>query len=115
MSVTIAVVILLIIIFIAANLPWLSEQFLVVIRPKDKIKKAWMCWLEWLILYFLIGLLSIGLEKKITGEIYTKDWEFYAIGFCLFLVFAFPGFMYRYELKQHIKRWQKRKSSLHKN
>ena len=64
-----------------------------------------MCWLEWLILYFLTGLLAIGMEKKVTGEIYSKDWEFYAIGFCLFLVFAFPGFIYRYELKQYLERW----------
>ena len=61
--------------------------------------------LEWLILFFLAGLLARGLEKKITGEIHAQDWEFYAVGFCLFLVFAFPGFIYRHEFRKHLKQY----------
>lgn len=102
MSVSTSVWILIVILFIAANLPWLSERFLIFIRPKDNQKKIWMRLLEWLILYFLAGLLALGLEKKATGEIHNQDWEFYVVGFFLFMIFAIPGFIWRHELSRHL-------------
>ena len=90
--------------FIAANLPWLSERFLFVIRPWGGMKRAWQRWVEWLVLYGIVGGIAFGLEKKATGEIYAQDWEFYAVTFCLFLVFALPGFIYRHDLKHHLRR-----------
>jgi len=103
MSVSASVLVLVIILFIAANLPWMSERFLIFIQPKDNRKKMWMRLLEWLLLYFLSGVLAWGLEKKVTGGVHAQDWEFYAVGFCLFLVFAFPGFIWRHELMKHLK------------
>ena len=103
MSVTTSVWILIVILFIAANLPWISERFLIFIQPKDNQKKIWMRLAEWLILFFLSGLLAAGLEKKITGEIHSQDWEFYAVGFFLFVLFAFPGFIYRHEFRKHLR------------
>ncbi len=77
-----------------ANLPWLSQKcFLVLDCPK---KAAWLRLLEWLILYFITGVLALGLEYKAMGNIHAQDWEFYAVTAALFLVFAFPGFIYRY-------------------
>ena len=35
------------------------------------------------------------IEKQIIGNKHNQDWEFYAITFCLFIVFSFPGFIYR--------------------
>jgi hypothetical protein len=102
MSVSTSVWILIVILFIAANLPWLSERFLIFIRPKDNKKKVWMRLLEWLLLYFICGLLALGFEKKMTGEVHPQDWEFYWVGFFLFLIFAFPGFIWRHELKKHL-------------
>jgi hypothetical protein len=29
------------------------------------------------------------------GQLAPQDWEFYAVTRCLFLVFAFPGFVYK--------------------
>ena len=35
------------------------------------------------------------LEGKL-GDIHKQNWEFYAINASLFVVFAYPGFVYRY-------------------
>jgi hypothetical protein len=104
MSVSTSVWLLVAILIIAANLPWMSERFLFIIQPKDNKKKMWIRLLEWLILYFVSGLLAVGMEKKMTGEIHHQDWEFYVVGFFLFLIFAFPGFIWRHELRKHLAR-----------
>ena len=90
--------------FIAANLPWISERLFGIFPLKTVKKSAWLCLLEWLILYFLIGLVALGLEKKFTSDIYSQDWEFYASTLCLFMVFALPGFIYRFDLKHLLQR-----------
>jgi len=92
--------------FVAANLPWLSERFLFVIRAGEGGKRPWQRWLEWLVLYGFVGAIAFGLEQKATGETYAQDWEFYAVTFCLFLVFALPGFIYRHDLKHHLARME---------
>ena len=92
---------LLVIAFIAANLPWLSERFLMLIQLN---KTAVWRWLEWLIYYVLTGLLAMGMEYKITGGIYAQQWEFYLATLCLFVVFALPGFIYHYDLKKLLNR-----------
>ena len=61
-----------------------------------------------MLLYFLVGGIATGLEKKTMGEIHQQEWEFYAVTFCLFLVFALPGFIYRHDLRHHIDRAKKR-------
>jgi hypothetical protein len=47
------------------------------------------------LLYLLVGVLARLLEGR-QGVVYPQGWEFYAITYCLFLVFAYPGFVYRY-------------------
>ena len=86
--------------FIAANIPWLSERFLLVLAMR---KNAWLRWLEWLLLYGLTGLLSVGLEYKVTGVRQPQDWEFYVVTLSLFMVFALPGFIYHYDLKEMLQ------------
>ena len=90
--------------FIAANLPWVSERVFGLISTKSGTKSAWLCFLEWFILYILVGFIALGLEKQANSEIYSQDWEFYAVTVCLFLVFALPGFVYRYDLKHLLQR-----------
>ncbi|MFA5626689.1 MAG: DUF2818 family protein [Thiohalomonadaceae bacterium] len=97
-------VILVMLALLAANLPWLSERILLVRQAGENGKRAWWRWLEWVLLYFIMGGLALGLEKKLNGEIYPQDWEFYAVTLCLFLVFALPGFLYRYEVRHLLKR-----------
>lgn len=93
---------LLVIAFIAANLPWLSERVFLIVTPRAGSKGPWMRLLEWLVLYFIVGLIGLGLEQKLNGDYHAQTWEFYAVNACLFLVFALPGFIYRYDLKPHL-------------
>lgn len=94
----------LLVAFIAANLPWVSEKLFGIFATKSGKKSAWLCFFEWFVLYILVGLIALGLEKQANSEIYTQAWEFYAVTFCLFLVFALPGFIYRYDLRHLLQR-----------
>ena len=98
------IIIFVIIAFIAANLPWISDRLFGVIAIKSGQKSVWMSFIEWFVLYLLIGLIALGLEKKFTSEIYSQGWEFYVSTLCLFLVFALPGFIYRFDLKVLLQR-----------
>lgn len=92
--------VLLAVAFLAANLPWLSERFLLTIKLH---KTAGWRWLEWLVCYGLVGLLAMALEHKLTGGLHVQQWEFYVATLCLFVVFALPGFIYHYDLKKLLK------------
>ena len=86
---------LLILAFVAANLPFLVERIFFVVQPKVGSKKiAWRL-LELVVMFFVIGGIALLLEGKI-GDIHKQNWEFYAINAALFVVFAYPGFVYRY-------------------
>jgi len=104
MSVPAVAWLLIVAAFVAANLPWLSERVFFLRNAGPAGKRAWQRWLEWLLLYCIVGALAIGLEKKLNGEIYPQGWEFYAVTFCLFLVFALPGFIYRHDFKRLLER-----------
>ncbi len=103
-----AVWLLLLAALVAANLPWLSDRWFFLFTPPGGRKRAWMCWLEWLVMLALVGVLALGLERKFTGGLHEQDWEFYAVAACLFLVLALPGFIYRYELRPHLRRRRRR-------
>ncbi len=86
---------LLVLAFVAANLPFLVERIFFVIRPKAGSKNfAWRL-LELVVLFFVIGGIARLLEGKL-GDIQHQNWEFYAVNAALFVVFAYPGFVYRY-------------------
>lgn len=97
MNETTSVYLLLAIVFTMANLPFVFDRILFVIRPPAERAKglAWRLF-ELGILYFVAGALAMGLEAQGHGSVYAQNWEFYATTFCLFLVFAFPGFVFRY-------------------
>ena len=98
------IIIFIVVAFIAANLPWVSERIFGLIPLKSDKKPVWMTLAEWFALYILIGLVALGIEKKFTSDIYSQDWEFYASTLCLFIVFALPGFIYRFDLKHLLER-----------
>ncbi|MFM2320289.1 MAG: DUF2818 family protein [Thiothrix sp.] len=77
-----------------ANLPWLSERCFFVLQCSKK--SAWVRLLEWLVLYWVVGGLGYLLEQRVMGSNHSQDWEFYVVTAALFMVFAFPGFVYRY-------------------
>ncbi len=104
MTATQASWLIIVLAFISANLPWLSERVFFISTPASGQKRSWVRWLEWMVLYFVTGAVTLGMEKKLNGEIYTQDWEFYAVTLSLFLVFALPGFIYRFDLRHHLLR-----------
>lgn len=108
MSLHAAVWILIALSLIAANLPWISERVFFIFPPKSGNKSPWWRLLELLILYFVVGGIAIGLEQKIYGSFHHQGWQFYTVTFCLFLVFALPGFIWRYDLKMHLDKAEHR-------
>lgn len=86
--------------FLAANLPWFSERLFYVIPLKRQPKNIGWCALELIVLYFVMGAVGFYTESATAGQSAPQHWEFYAITASLFLVFAFPGFVYRYLWKQ---------------
>jgi hypothetical protein len=104
-----ATIALIIVSLLAANLPWLSERFFLFFSPPGSQGKAlWMRLVEWFVLLCLFLLASAGVEKKLMGEVYKQDWEFYAVIVCLFVVFALPGFIYRHDLRPHFEKRKRR-------
>lgn len=55
--------------------------------------------LELFVFYILMGALGFAFESNI-GNRFQQGWEFYAITLCLFLVMAYPGFVYRYLMQR---------------
>ena len=86
---------LLILAFIAANLPFLVERIFFIVKPKSGDKNVAWRLLELVIMYFVVGGIALLLESK-AGDIHGQNWEFYAVNASLFVVFAYPGFVYRY-------------------
>lgn len=84
----------LVLAFVFANLPWLSQRCLLILQCDSK--PTWMRFAEWTILYVLIGIIGWGLENRVMGTVAPQDWEFYAVTLSVFAVFATPGFIYRH-------------------
>lgn len=92
---TAQVAILLALVVAAANLPFLLERRLFVLPPREGGKGLGWRLLELTLLYFVVGGLAYLVEKNL-GPVHPQHWEFYATTVCLFLVFAYPGFVCRY-------------------
>lgn len=84
--------------FLAANLPFLSQRGMAMFALRRE-KSPWIRLAELVAFYFLVGGVGLLLEKR-AGQIASQTWEFYAVTAALFLTFAFPGFTYRYLLKR---------------
>ena len=82
---------------LAANLPFISQRFMLV-YPLRSPKTLSLRLLELVLWYFIVGALGLALEHQ-AGQIAPQGWEFYAITGTLFVTFAFPGFVLRYLLK----------------
>jgi hypothetical protein len=80
---------------LAANLPFFSERLFGIVRWRTAVKPFWLRLLELFLLYMAIGLVAFLLEARI-GNRFVQRWEFFAVTGCLFIVLAYPGFVYRY-------------------
>jgi len=87
---------------LGANLPFLNQRLFALIpinRTADNKKSFWLRLLELIVCYFLLGALGYLFESTI-GNVFPQGWEFYAISGCLFIVLAFPGFVFQYLRRQ---------------
>ncbi|KZE32872.1 uncharacterized protein DUF2818 [Crenobacter luteus] len=89
-----SVAILLIVAVLAANLPFLTPRLAGVLKPAKRKHFGWHL-LELAVLYALVGLFARLLEGR-SAPVHAQNWQFYVTTLSLFLVFAFPGFVYRY-------------------
>ena len=84
---------LLLIGFVAANLPFLTERLLLV-GPRRAPKPLGWRLLELLLLSGLTIVLGMAIELRI-GQRAPQGWEFYVAALCLMITFSFPGFVWR--------------------
>ncbi|BAN23491.1 DUF2818 family protein [Caballeronia insecticola] len=92
---------------VGANVPFLNQRLFAVVPlrlaestgHRTAKKNAWLRIGELVILYFVVGALGFMLEAR-AGNQFDQGWQFYAITFSLFVVFAFPGFTYQYLVKR---------------
>jgi len=82
-----------------ANLPFLNQRLFGVVPMKAPKKSAWIRIGELIVLYFIVGAFGFMLEAR-AGNRFEQGWQFYAITFSLFVVFAFPGFTFQYLVKR---------------
>lgn len=89
-----AVWLVLLLMLVAANLPYLSERLLL-IGPRLKPKNFGWRLLE----LTLLAVLSVGAGKLLEahlGQRQPQGWEFYVAVLCLYITLGFPGFVWRY-------------------
>jgi hypothetical protein len=80
---------------VAANLPFINERLFGIIPTSAPVKPFWWRLAEMAVLYAAVGVIARFLESRI-GNMFQQGWEFYAVTVCLFIVLAYPGFVYRY-------------------
>jgi len=78
---------------VAANLPFVNER-LFVLGPQLAPKALGWRVLELLVLLGLVLALGFAIEDHL-GRRQAQGWQFYVSMGCLFLTFAFPGFVWR--------------------
>ena len=98
MSQTASIWFVILLAFVAANLPFVNQRLLAVVPlagPKSLATRL----AELVLMYFVVGAVALLLENR-AGQIAPQGWEFYAVTGALFITFAFPGFIWRY-LRRH--------------
>lgn len=94
---------MILIAIVGANLPFMNERLFGMIPigafSKAALKPFWLRLIELFVLYALVGVVAHVLEAQI-GNVFTQGWEFYAVTGSLFIVLAYPGFVFRYLRKR---------------
>ena len=103
MDQTLAIWLLIALALASANLPFLTERVLAVLpwRPggTPAAKPVWLRLVELVVCYAIVGALAFAVEGSL-GNRFSQGWEFYAVTFSLYVVLAYPGFVYRYLLRR---------------
>ncbi|MGL4574589.1 MAG: DUF2818 family protein [Burkholderiaceae bacterium] len=84
--------------FVAASLPFFFSRWaLVLARPSAKPFILYA--VESFVLFaFVVG--GFAVWEARSGQRSPQDWEYYAVMVCLWLVAAFPGFVWRFLLQK---------------
>lgn len=99
MSQSLSIALLLALSVVAANLPFINQRLMSIVRlPGGRKNLGWQV-LELTLWYLIVGAIGMALEQS-AGQNQTQGWEFYVITASLFLTLAFPGFVYRYLLRR---------------
>jgi len=98
MNQTVAIWLLIALAAVTANLPFLTERVFAVLPWQGGVKPFWLRLLEVLVCYLLVGALGLAIEARL-GNRHAQDWTFYAITLSLYLVMAYPGYVWRYLLR----------------
>ena len=80
---------------LGANLPFVNQRLFGLVALRRGVKPLWWRLIEMVVAYFVVGAMGYLIEAGI-GTVFAQGWEFYAVTASLFVVFAFPGFVYRY-------------------
>ena len=86
---------LIVLAFVAANLPFVNQRLMAVVPLAGGRKSLALRLAELVVWYFVGGGIGLALEKS-AGQIQSQGWEFYAVTAALFITLAFPGFVFRY-------------------
>ena len=85
-----------------ANLPFFNQRLFgclpVPLGARGR-KSTWWRILELVLLYAVVGGVGFWFEARV-GNRFDQGWQFYAVTFSLFVVFAFPGFTFQYLVKR---------------
>lgn len=100
MDVTLSNWFVILLALLAANLPFFNERLFAFIALGTETKSFWVRLVELVVLFALVGGIAYMLESR-AGNAFPQRWEFYAVTSCLFIVFAYPGFVFRYLRKRH--------------
>ncbi|MDC9724380.1 MAG: DUF2818 family protein [Gammaproteobacteria bacterium] len=87
---------LILLFLVIANLPWFTERVFLV-YPLQSVKSVVIRLIELVVYYFASLLIAIAAEIQFSGDVFPQQWEFFVTTFCLFLVLAVPGVIYRYQ------------------
>lgn len=93
MNITAAAVVWLVSGFVLANWPFLTEKKFFLFG--QGLKTMGFRIVELSVGFALLLVIGFGLEASI-GRLQTQTWNFYAISLCIFLLMAYPGFVWRY-------------------
>jgi len=92
--------VLLMLLMLTVLLGWPTYYIQTHIQTRRKTAKPFISrLLEWLALYALTLTLGFALETQL-GNPFPQRWEFYAITLSLYLIPAFPAFIWRYLLRR---------------
>ncbi len=80
--------------FVMASLPFFLPRSLRTLRMTPV--KAFLAFAAPSLLLFVIVIAIAMLFERRTGQHMSQSWEFYAVLACLWVIAAFPGFLWRY-------------------